>query len=253
MIYKTNNSDAPSYFLNIILGEIYTQGITCWLAGGCIRDYFMGVKPIDYDVYFPNENEFNKAKSYLNSVNAKIDWESDNGIKFYYNGIVLDLVKIFSNNPEDTISRFDYTVCMLAVDHNTLYFGENTLKDLEDRKLVINTITNPKSSLKRALKYYNKGFTMSALEASKLYDVIKDMPKQDGEDFLNFASSGETNPQPNQLPNTHTDTPENTPENTSGNTPKNNQLAPPSKKDYTFVVVIALVGLALLFTSKSKE
>jgi hypothetical protein len=181
------------YFNNLILNELKKNGINCWIAGGVLRDYFTE-KPLksDCDIFFPNITEFDKAKKYLQSKGAKTIWESDNGMKVTYKGNTYDLVKIFTKNPMDTISRFDFTISMLATDGNDLYYGNNTLKDLQDRKLVINTIVNPLSTLKRVLKHYRKGYTMSAEETKKLYGALNNLPYDTSDDLLSAnGSSGE--------------------------------------------------------------
>ena len=55
MIQLTNAVDR---YNKLILSEFKEATINCWLAGGAIRDYFMGV-PVhtDYDIFFPNETE----------------------------------------------------------------------------------------------------------------------------------------------------------------------------------------------------
>jgi hypothetical protein len=187
------------YFNNLILQELKKNGINCWIAGGVLRDYFTE-KPLksDCDIFFPNVTEFDKAKKYLQSKGAKTIWESDNGMKVTYKGNTYDLVKIFTKNPTDTISRFDFTISMLATDGNDLYYGNNTLKDLQDRKLVINTIVNPLSTLKRVLKHYRKGYTMSAEETKKLYSALNNLPYDTTDDLLNAnGTSGQGMGQPN--------------------------------------------------------
>jgi len=181
------------YFNNLILQELKKNGINCWIAGGVLRDYFTE-KPLksDCDIFFPNMTEFDKAKKYLQSKGAKTIWESVNGMKVTYKGNTYDLVKIFAKNPMDTIARFDFTISMLATDGNDLYYGNNTLKDLQDRKLVINTIVNPLSTLKRVLKHYKKGYTMSAEETKKLYVALNNLPYDTTDDLLSAnGSSGE--------------------------------------------------------------
>lgn len=181
------------YFNNLILAELKNNGINCWIAGGVLRDYFTE-KPLksDCDIFFPNITEFNKSKNYLLSKGAKIIWESENGMKVTYKGNTYDLVKIFRANPMDTIARFDFTISMLATDGNDLYYGNNSLKDLQDRKLVINTILNPLSTLKRVLKHYKKGYTMSAEETKKLYVALNNLPYNETDDLLNAnGGSGE--------------------------------------------------------------
>lgn len=188
-----NKATALVYFDNLILGELRKNGIQSWIAGGVLRDYFTN-KPLksDCDIFFPNATEFDKAKNYLLSKGAKVIWESENGMKVIYKGNTFDLVKIFTPNPLATIGRFDFTISMLATDGKELYYGNNTLKDLKDRKLVINTIVNPLSTLKRVLKHYKKGFTMSAEETKKLYESLNGMPYDDSDDLLSAnGSSGE--------------------------------------------------------------
>lgn len=182
------------YFNNLILGELRKQGIDAWVAGGVLRDYFLD-KPLksDCDIFFPNSTEFNKAKNYLLSKGAKVVWESENGMKVTYKGNTFDLVKIFMPNPMATISRFDFTISMLATDGKDLYYGNNTLKDLQERKLVLNAIVNPLSTLKRVLKHYKKGFTMSAEETKKLYQALNSLPYDETDDLLNAnGSSGQS-------------------------------------------------------------
>ena len=187
------------YFNNLILKELKKNGVNCWIAGGVLRDYFSD-KPLksDCDIFFPNVSEYDKAKNYLLSKGAKTIWESDNGMKVSYKGNTYDLVKIFAKNPTDTIARFDFTISMFATDGNDIYYGNNSLKDLQDRKLVINTIVNPLSTLKRVLKHYRKGYTMSAEETKKLYTALNNLPYDESDDLLSAnGSSGESmTPQP---------------------------------------------------------
>lgn len=183
------------YFNNLILGELRKNGIDCWIAGGCLRDYFSQKQmKSDCDIFFPNNDEYQKTKNYLINNGANVIWESNNGMKVTYKGNTFDLIKIFASNPKDTISRFDFTISMFATDGKDIYQGINSLKDLEDSKLVINTIISPLSTLKRVLKHYRKGFTMSAEETKKLYTALNNLPYDDKNDLLNVngRSSGES-------------------------------------------------------------
>ena len=194
---NVNKAMTLVYFNNLILGELRRNGINAWIAGGILRDYFsdMPMKS-DCDIYFPNVEEFNKAKNHLLSNGGKIIWESENGMKVTYKGNTFDLVKIFRPNPTATIARFDFTISMFATDGRDLFYGNNSLKDLQDRKLVINNIINPLSTLKRVLKHYKKGFTMSAEETKKLYASLNSLPYDDSDDLLNANGSSGANFRP---------------------------------------------------------
>lgn len=170
--------NAVKRYRKIILDELTNANITCWLAGGSIRDYFMGV-PIktDYDIFFPNEEEYNKTNSYFKNNNGVIKWESENGCKIKYKDRTYDLVKKYFPDPESTINAFDFTVSMFAVDNKQIYFGESSFIDLAKRQLIINKITYPASTLSRAFRYYKKGFTMCLGEMKKIYESIQETPK----------------------------------------------------------------------------
>lgn len=185
--------NATNYFYDLILGELQNNSIKCWIAGGAVRDYFMDKKvQSDYDIFFPNQSEFLKAKKYFINNGAEVKWESENGMKVIYNNNIYDLVKVYYNNPQETIDSFDFTVCMFAVDTRKVYYGESSFEDLKKKELIIHKITYAESSLKRAFRYYKRGFTMTVKEISKLYLDIKELPvTNDNNDFLNFTSSGE--------------------------------------------------------------
>lgn len=170
--------NAVERYGKIILTELKENSINCWLAGGALRDYFMGIAiKTDYDLFFPNEAEYNKAKEYFKKQNAEVKWESDNGMKVKHKGKTYDLVKKFFDTPQSTIDNFDFTVSMFAVDNEKVYFGETTFIDLAKRQLMINKITYPASTMSRAFRYYKKGFSMCLGEMRKLVEAIQDMPK----------------------------------------------------------------------------
>jgi len=175
MIQITN---AVERYGKLILNELKEANINCWLAGGALRDYFAGVKVnTDYDLFFPNEIEYEKAKVYFKAKECTVKWESDNGMKVVYNGKTFDLVKKFFATPKETIDAFDFTVSMFAVDTENVYYGETTFMDLAKRQLMINKITYPASTMSRAFRYYKKGFSMCLGEMKKLVEAIQDMPK----------------------------------------------------------------------------
>lgn len=172
--------NAVARYNKIILAELKEAGIHCWLAGGALRDYFMAVKiTTDYDIFFPNAVEYEKAVSYFEGSEAKIIWKGDNGMKVRYKGRTYDLVKKFFSDPQSTIDVFDFTVSMFAVDSEKMYYGETTFIDLAKRQLMINKITFPASTMSRAFRYYTKGFSMCKGEMTKIVEAIQAMPKKE--------------------------------------------------------------------------
>lgn len=184
---------AVERYNKMILSELKEQKIICWLAGGALRDYFMGI-PIktDYDLFFPNEEQYQKTAKYLKGKGCEVKWESDNGMKVKYNGKTYDLIKHFYQSPQETIDAFDFTVSMFAVDSERVYHGETSFIDLAKRQLMLNKLPYPASTLSRAFRYYKKGFSMCLGEMKKLIDAIQDMPKPEppkpDEEQANLAS-----------------------------------------------------------------
>ncbi len=165
--------NAVKRFRSLILDELSANGITCWIAGGSVRDYFMAVNSTpDFDIFFPSAIEFKLAVGYLADHMAELMWESDNGAKYVYNGRTFDLIKKYFASPEDTINAFDFTVSMFAVDVNRVYHGPTSFIDLAKRQLMINKITYPKSTLNRAFKYYPKGFRICNGEQKKIIEAL---------------------------------------------------------------------------------
>lgn len=163
---------------NLILDELHKEGVKAWIAGGSLRDYFMGV-PIktDYDIFFPSAEMYSKAASHLKGKGAVVKWESGNGMKVLYNGKVFDLIKKYFSSPQATIDAFDFTASMIAVDRDSVYHGETTFIDIAKKQLMINKITFPASSLSRAFRYHKKGFSICLGEIKKLYDAIQSEPQ----------------------------------------------------------------------------
>jgi hypothetical protein len=193
--------NAIKHYKKMILDELKSENIICWVAGGSLRDYFIGSPTkTDHDLFFPSQTEYDKAKSYFISKNVEIKWESENGMKVVYNNRIYDLIKKFYSSPIDTINAFDFTICMLAVDDINVYHGETTFIDLAKHQLMINKITYPASTLSRAFRYYRKGFNMCKGEMKKIVESIQNMPKEEPTNIIaettrenSNMSSGELN------------------------------------------------------------
>lgn len=170
--------NAVSRYNKIILDELKNAGIRCWIAGGCLRDYFMGI-PIktDIDLFFPDDENRKKCVNYFKTAEANIVWESENGMKLKHKGKTYDIIKHYFPDPQATIDAFDFTVSMFAVDNIAVYSAPTAFMDLAKRQLMINKIMFPASTMSRAFRYYTKGFKMCIGEMAKLVKSIQDMPK----------------------------------------------------------------------------
>ncbi len=175
--------NAVDRYNKIILDDLSQAGVKCWIAGGALRDYFAGVKiNTDYDLFFPDEQNYEKAVAFFKDKDAEIKWESENGMKVKHERRTFDLIKKFFPTPQSTIDSFDFTVSMFAVDTERVYYGESSFIDLAKRQLMVNKITFPASTLSRAFRYYKKGFSMCLGEMKKLIESIQEMPKEEPDD-----------------------------------------------------------------------
>jgi hypothetical protein len=161
-------------YKEIILDELHEWGVDCWVAGGSVRDYFMGIPVVtDHDLFFRNEKDYAKAKDFFEKKDAELLWDSENGTKFKYKGRRFDLIKHYYVSPTACIHSFDFTVSMLAVDRANVYAGETSFIDLAKRQLMINELPFPINTMARILRYYKKGFTMCIGELRKVILAIQ--------------------------------------------------------------------------------
>lgn len=182
------------YFNTLILRELQEVSI-CWMAGGCIRDYFStGKLDSDIDIFFPDADQFEKCRKYLidskeRSIktivdekevvriipkeNAVVLFQNDNVVKIKYKGRKYDLVKKYFASPELTIEAFDFTVCCAAVDGKSVFTHDTFWIDLAKRQLMINKLPFPLSTLWRLQKYIKKGYTICSGEMLTLAKAIE--------------------------------------------------------------------------------
>lgn len=59
---------------------------------------------------------------------------------------------------EETIESFDFSLCKLGYDGENLHLGTYALFDIANKNLVPEKITYATSSIRRIIKYTNKGY-----------------------------------------------------------------------------------------------
>lgn len=164
------------YFNYLIFDKLIINNLNCWIAGGAVRDYYsLGYITSDIDIYFPNQDEFNKAFYQFDYLKARLIYENEKIAIWLYNNKKFELIKIYFSTPEETINAFDFTVCCCAVSFNNVYFHETFFIDLSKRRLVINKLPYPISTLQRLQKYIKKGYTIcngGILEIAKAINKI---------------------------------------------------------------------------------
>lgn len=149
-----------------------------WIAGGALRSRIANDGKSDYDCYFPSYDYLEYARDNIladSELKATISFEDDCLITLTSILGKIDLVKRFHDTPIDTLRDFDFTVCCFAIDSkHIVYWLDQGLKDIKDKKLRLYHPSCPFSTQLRLQKYAVKGYIMDLDEHLKLANLIKD-------------------------------------------------------------------------------
>jgi hypothetical protein len=172
--------NAITFFKDLILSELKEKmNVSAIVAGGAVRDYFRSSsKSRDIDLFFRSEKDFLTARDFfVNTCKCRISFQNENSIKVVYGSMYIDLIGKMFMEPEDLIKEFDFTISMFAVDENNVYHGQTSFIDLAKQQLMINALPYPESSMRRLLRYYDKGFRICNEELLKLLIAIQNSDK----------------------------------------------------------------------------
>ena len=147
-----------------------------FIAGGCFKDIFTGVRVKDLDVFSKSTDD---QKVLLDHIASKPDtytpyYNSDKVDAFRHtSGVIVEIVKLVFGEPEEILSQFDFTISKFAyfieveTDSETgiekekfmCLYHYNFFKDLIMHRVVIDdAMPFPVSSFERMLRYAKKGF-----------------------------------------------------------------------------------------------
>jgi len=151
-----------------------------WICGGAVRRTLLGASiDSDIDIFSSSAEQLDAAVEHLlnvlddrninhhtNSRNTSMvhevvvklphqSSEKNDGIK----SVKVQFIKKYYPSVNDVLDSFDFTICQFGYDGENLFHGEYSLWDLGRRRLAVNRITRPVSSIRRLVKYSNQGFT----------------------------------------------------------------------------------------------
>lgn len=157
MIDERMQTAAVAYFTKLVLGDI-DDG---WVAGGAVRDYFThGMPKSDIDIFFHGEPAFTAAKAKLRKKYG-ITRENSAFTEFRVRNKRVQLIQSrYFPTADETIAAFDFTVCCAAVTRGFVAHHPCFFEHLAARKLVINALPFPLSTMERMQKYIRKGFSI---------------------------------------------------------------------------------------------
>jgi hypothetical protein len=140
-----------------------------FISGGCFKNIFKNESIRDLDIFFENEQQYEKALETVksNKRRYKFIYANDNCESFYDRVIKVrfELVKSQFGSPEEMMDRFDFSIIKFALFNNETYgeaycvYHDKFFEHLMTNKLVIQSdIPNPVATLNRVFKYNTYGY-----------------------------------------------------------------------------------------------
>lgn len=167
-------------FMRRVFTELSIGTNKGWLAGGALRSLLAGEKlDSDLDLFFPDQAAFEVAAAAAEAKGATVTFENDNTRRIKLDGFrPIDLVKKFFPSATGVIEAFDFTVSCVAMDESFLYYHDTFFIDLAQRRLMINALPYPLSTMHRVQKYVRRGFRICPQETLKIATALKgvDLP-----------------------------------------------------------------------------
>lgn len=168
------------------------------VAGGAVLNAVVGDdKAADIDLFFtsaeafeatfrlltkpPNSEDAWALKGYtckLTLDQIRADGKQMRFVKFTHpdsNRLPIQMIKmVWFEEAEDVIDSFDFTVTQFAVFNNTFVCNPMAMMDLYKKRLNIHKMQFPATTLRRLIKYTNKGFFANPNILVKIAESIRD-------------------------------------------------------------------------------
>jgi hypothetical protein len=156
------------------------------LAGGALRSFFTDTPVRDYDLYFKDQKTLDRYMNGLASIGfQKTNNTTDKSVT-YRRGQVRDgqilthtvnMIRApFYATASDVIKDYDFTVCMCAVQGDSLVYHPQYFTDLATRSLRIYKPANPLNTVWRVQKYVKLGYSIDRENLWQLFEGIHDIP-----------------------------------------------------------------------------
>jgi len=149
------------------LAPLEKHGVRFILAGGKVIDFCNNLTRAqstgDYDLFFTDADEYLTAAVILKTEGYEILSEKNHIVEMFNTtlGVKIQLVKTMYSCPEDVIENFDIRACAVAYSDQKVWWINGALRDIKDKKVVIQNIRPYKLAWLRPFKYYSKGYTIA--------------------------------------------------------------------------------------------
>lgn len=155
-----------------------------WVAGGCFESLIRGEKPKDYDLFFRDEEAFEETLQLLTATIAddpedtdieepasgygvaspgSLDEVRDKSCRFVdlerAHKPKIQLIKtMWYPSLAHVLHSFDFTAAQVGMDNTGVVLNPLAVLDISRKRLVLNRMTFPSSTLRRMIKYTQKGY-----------------------------------------------------------------------------------------------
>ena len=146
-----------------------------WLCGGAILRWFNNEGPGDFDIFCKSQKQ---EILILKSMNAKFEVGKESNYAYTYNvyGNKVQIIKHSFHNQdslEGILDKIDFTICHFGISHEAILFNTTTLQDAADKKIKIHHINNANDTLRRIIKYTQRGYTLDYKERLSFLQIIR--------------------------------------------------------------------------------
>lgn len=154
------------------------------IAGGCFKNIFLNQTPKDIDFFFYSKSDFDSVYNHmLNDKEYKFVYDTLNCIAFkdLKTGVIIELIKHITRDPQYLLSRFDFTITQFALYKNNgnflITYSSKYFEHLLNKTLSLNldSTNTPISWVNRILRYIKYGYNLnytSKLEFIKITQKI---------------------------------------------------------------------------------
>ena len=153
----------------------------CFLAGGALRTTVDPTDEVqDLDLFFETKEALDEARAYYdNSGLYKSVFECPKGELFTYRNletaVKVQLVAKEFYSPQEAIDSFDIIAGCAAWDGEDFYKNRKFISDVLNKRITINVVTYPKSTMRRVAKYVGKGYRLTREAVDAFVDTVSGM------------------------------------------------------------------------------
>jgi len=190
--------------------DLYMIGHKGFIAGGCFKNVFQGVRIKDVDIFFNSESDFSEASIYFKGNEDYIfSYENKNTIAFKNKktNIRIELVRSQFGTPSEILEKFDFSITKfcyyknITIADSDLPFNppsenieykclhhEYFFEHLVIKKLVLEKdILFPVSTFERSYRYNKYGYGLCKESKGNLIEALKTANTDDLSNELYFG------------------------------------------------------------------